>query len=1130
MNRCIAGVIIVVMSVMTGFYSRAQEGETVIPPPPLEKPSIPSVEAFSFSKFGEIPVSFYTGSVNIEVPLLNITTGRYQLPIALRYDAGGNRVNEKPGWVGQNWALMAGGVINRHVNGSADEVGFGSNYYFNNYSRLNISNWTNLPYIGDQTELAPDEFSFSVGNISGYFMFDHTGNWIVRCENDPNVKVEFELQTDYNFSYPTTQKITKLNRVIKKFTLTAGDGTRYIFGGLASAIEFTLPALPGKTADYNCCQSPNNKARIAHYCENVQEPGCRYYSAEAVASAWHLAKIISPLGETIDFEYDSQPIFRQNIYSKIGSDYYQWQGTSYTYDVNQPQKYLIATSFIKKITCHPSGITCEFFKAKRNDLSLTELQNPQTATSLFLWGDTNNGFDNNFKLDHILLKFNNKLITNITLRYIENTSERLKLREVLRKSNDNSIREEVYSFKYNLKKLPAYNTGLEDHWGFYNNKNYWNGISKQEVTAKPDKDPYYQSREPDPAYMDAEMISEIRYPTGGVSKFYFEPHQYSQWVLQEPAIQLENLNVNKTAGGMRIRKVETYPFPGSTPMVKEYFYNRNFISSGQLSSGILNSKPYYFSEVQTNYYDWTIKRSFFSSLPLNYINTSGNHIAYSEVVEKSNNGYTVYKYTNYDNGYSDKPPLSQEITDGQSLSYFSAYGKLDLERGKLVKQEIYSDAKILKKEIVNTYNSDSTRYNKYVRSIQYPVLYKYGKIAYTIYSFIPHLEKQVVNEYTDATSANKITNTTEFSYDSRSLLIEKKFLNSKGEALTEKYKYPYNSTEAVYQKMVTNNVVAPVISKALLVNGVQKQAVENQFSEPFTDKFLLKQVNEKLLDNASERVAEITKYNAAGRFLEMIQRDGISEVYLWGYGNMYPVAKIVGSSFDVVNTIVNVELMNDPAVSDAALNSEFSKLRTSNKLKSAFITTYTYVPLIGRKAETDPAGKTVFFEYDDFNRLRLIRDMNNKIVKAFCYGYDGQPVDCNIAGAAVVYKNIRISASFIRKTCRENEISDSVIYTVPAGTFLSTISQADADQQAQNNIQEKGQLFANDTGECRVNPNWCVPANCTGEGKKCVNGICETGQKVVTRKEYLAVPRKYRVTYHYVWSDGSVSQDYTVIQ
>jgi YD repeat-containing protein len=55
--------------------------------------------------------------------------------------------------------------------------------------------------------------------------------------------------------------------------------------------------------------------------------------------------------------------------------------------------------------------------------------------------------------------------------------------------------------------------------------------------------------------------------------------------------------------------------------------------------------------------------------------------------------------------------------------------------------------------------------------------------------------------------------------------------------------------------------------------------------------------------------------------------------------------------------------------------------------KEAQVKTYTYNTLGGLTSATDPNGKTTYYLYDDFNRLKLIRDDNDHIVKAYDYLY-----------------------------------------------------------------------------------------------------------------------------------------------
>ena len=53
----------------------------------------------------------------------------------------------------------------------------------------------------------------------------------------------------------------------------------------------------------------------------------------------------------------------------------------------------------------------------------------------------------------------------------------------------------------------------------------------------------------------------------------------------------------------------------------------------------------------------------------------------------------------------------------------------------------------------------------------------------------------------------------------------------------------------------------------------------------------------------------------------------------------------------------------------------------------AQMTTYTYKPLIGMTSQSDPKGTTAYYEYDNFGRLKLIKDDDNNVTQSFNYNY-----------------------------------------------------------------------------------------------------------------------------------------------
>jgi len=51
------------------------------------------------------------------------------------------------------------------------------------------------------------------------------------------------------------------------------------------------------------------------------------------------------------------------------------------------------------------------------------------------------------------------------------------------------------------------------------------------------------------------------------------------------------------------------------------------------------------------------------------------------------------------------------------------------------------------------------------------------------------------------------------------------------------------------------------------------------------------------------------------------------------------------------------------------------------------VTTYTYDPLIGVTSVTDPRGYTMYYEYDEFQRLEFVKDEDGNIYSENQYNY-----------------------------------------------------------------------------------------------------------------------------------------------
>lgn len=127
---------------------------------------------------------------------------------------------------------------------------------------------------------------------------------------------------------------------------------------------------------------------------------------------------------------------------------------------------------------------------------------------------------------------------------------------------------------------------------------------------------------------------------------------------------------------------------------------------------------------------------------------------------------------------------------------------------------------------------------------------------------------------------------------------------------------------------------------------------------------------------------------------------------------------------------------------------------------AAQMITYTYDPMVGLTSQSDINNRINYYEYDNQQRLALIRDQDKRIVKKICYNYAGQVENCSS------YGNVQKSGNFTRNNCTGGASPTTVTYTVAANTYFSFTSQADADVKAQADVDQNGQAYANTNGQC----------------------------------------------------------------
>lgn len=169
--------------------------------------------------------------------------------------------------------------------------------------------------------------------------------------------------------------------------------------------------------------------------------------------------------------------------------------------------------------------------------------------------------------------------------------------------------------------------------------------------------------------------------------------------------------------------------------------------------------------------------------------------------------------------------------------------------------------------------------------------------------------------------------------------------------------------------------------------------------------------------------------------------------------------------------------------------------------KNANMLTTTYDPMVGPTSVCDANNTIMYNEYDALNRLIIVRDK-----------------DLNILS-----KNEFSNTNLISTTPNwqgNGEVSCSMPLRGVIDTGQTNINIYSDTYNA------KRFVFGSDSS------NACVPT-CTGVDYKLLNYVCELGAKVYTSTVYRKVcdanfvcAYKWECTYHYAWSDGSVSGNF----
>ena len=271
--------------------------------------------------------------------------------------------------------------------------------------------------------------------------------------------------------------------------------------------------------------------------------------------------------------------------------------------------------------------------------------------------------------------------------------------------------------------------------------------------------------------------------------------------------------------------------------------------------------------------------------------------------------------------------------------------------------------------------------------------------------------------------AGALTQATTYRYDERAVghqqVTTQQTQRSDGSTLVTRLTYPADYTavatgplaamrsDAFFQHSAVVEAVTQVYgpgespAQAKTVTGTY-----TEYTQPAADSRYLPAVQRALelpapaagLDPAAPALPPPGRYAEKGRYaydpatanVRQAQAPyGSPTAYLWGYQNTRLIGLIKNASADEVQQqLQGLGLAPATLTADADVRAALAQLR--QRLPKAQLTGYTYNPLVGMTSQTDPSGRTVYYEYDGLNRLVRTRDEQGHILSQQQYHYAGQ--------------------------------------------------------------------------------------------------------------------------------------------
>lgn len=493
-----------------GLASYAQNPEIKSEMPTVMPPS-PTVAALM--KFEEVPVSNYTGTPDISIPLFSTKTKSKDigLDISLKYNSSGIAADAIASDVGLGWSLFAGGTVSRTVRGMPDEI-----LYMGSSAKVGIYQNSTPNYSNNYDQafqiLNDENASLSDQEISNEYLWNaqvrgildtehdlwqfnfmgHSGRFYIK-KNTTTGQLEIKGLDDNRLKI-VNQYVTG-TYVPTSFTIYDEKGYQFIF----DVIEKTASNSTSFTISWNDVQGSNTTSTINYN------------------SAFHLSKMLDNQNNVLaEFNYNPAPI-KEIAIDKSQTlniqDYFGNTALTLSYyalvirgpglrnfnplpkEINTVGYRNTATKKLLNISVNGiAKIDFNYTKGRQD----TNLHHPDSA----------------YVFKGIVIKdWANNQIKKFTLE--QDYSYILDNRMVLKKvhtENFSDTKKETRELFYKINGQGENSIG-KDYWGYFN--------------LRPNCSLKGIDRRTDPIFCTTDVLTKMTLPTGGCIMFDFEANRYS---------------------------------------------------------------------------------------------------------------------------------------------------------------------------------------------------------------------------------------------------------------------------------------------------------------------------------------------------------------------------------------------------------------------------------------------------------------------------------------------------------------------------------------------------------------------------------------------------------------------------